>query len=56
VRAGIRVLVAEKSGQSEESKDTEALARASQNPVVDTISVPFQNNANFDTGPAFNGT
>ncbi len=31
--------------------DTEALAKASQNPVADLISVPFQNNTNFRTGP-----
>jgi hypothetical protein len=31
--------------------DTEALAKASQNPVADLISVPFQNNTNFNTGP-----
>lgn len=31
--------------------DTEALAKAAQNPVADMISVPFQNNFNFNTGP-----
>ena len=35
--------------------DTEALAKASQNPIADLISVPSQNNFNFDTGP-FNRT
>jgi len=30
---------------------TEALAKASQNPVAAMISVPFQNNTNFNTGP-----
>ncbi|HEY6328885.1 MAG TPA: outer membrane protein [Blastocatellia bacterium] len=52
---GSRVSVEEKSGQSEESRDTEALARASQNPIANMISLPFQNNTNFDTGP-FNRT
>jgi opacity protein-like surface antigen len=52
---GNRVAVAEKSGQSEESRDTEALARASQNPIANMISVPFQNNTNFHAGP-FNRT
>jgi hypothetical protein len=28
-----------------------ALARAAQNPIAAMISVPFQNNINFDTGP-----
>ena len=52
---GNRVSAAEKSGLSEESKDTEALARASQNPIANMISVPFQNNTNFNAGP-FNRT
>ena len=30
---------------------TEALAKASQNPVADMISLPFQNNLTFPTGP-----
>jgi len=34
------------------SSDTESeLAKKTQNPVADLISVPFQNNFNFDTGP-----
>src|SRR5262249_33291764 len=37
------------SGGDTES-DTE-LAKKTQNPVADLISVPFQNNFNFDTGP-----
>ena len=32
--------------------DTEALAKASQNPVADMISLPFQGNAYFGSGPA----
>ena len=31
--------------------DTEALAKATQNPVASLISVPLQNNSNFDVGP-----
>jgi len=31
--------------------DTEALAKATQNPVADLISVPLQNNFNFPVGP-----
>ena len=32
----------------------EELARATQNPVADLISVPFQNNINFGVGPKDN--
>jgi len=32
-------------------EDEAALAKAVQNPVADIISVPFQNNTNFDAGP-----
>ena len=39
------------SSQDEDSKSTEALAKKTQNPVADLISVPFQNNFNFDFGP-----
>ncbi len=31
--------------------ETADLARAVQNPIADLISVPFQNNTNFDFGP-----
>ena len=31
--------------------DETALAKKTQNPVADLISVPFQNNFNFNTGP-----
>ena len=33
------------------SQSAEELARAAQNPVASLISVPFQNNTNFDVGP-----
>lgn len=35
---------------AEEASETE-LAKKTQNPVADLISVPFQNNFNFNTGP-----
>jgi hypothetical protein len=37
------------SGENTQS-DTD-LAKQTQNPVADLISVPFQNNFNFNTGP-----
>jgi len=33
------------------ASDTEALAKATQNPVASLISVPLQNNSNFNVGP-----
>jgi hypothetical protein len=36
---------------SEEKSQTEELAKETQNPVANLISVPFQNNFNFDVGP-----
>jgi len=36
---------------SAQESDAAALARAAQNPIADMISVPFQNNTNFDVGP-----
>jgi opacity protein-like surface antigen len=40
------------SGPAEPSED---LQKQSQNPIADLVSVPFQSNTNFDTGP-FNRT
>ncbi len=37
--------------QAQAQKSTEELAKAAQNPVADMISLPFQNNTNFDYGP-----
>src|SRR5499426_513403 len=37
----------------EEDKDAE-LVKQTQNPVADLISVPFQNNFNFEAGPKHN--
>jgi opacity protein-like surface antigen len=49
---GNRVPDAAASGPSSpEARDTEALARASQNPIANMISLPFQNNSNFNSGP-----
>ena len=33
------------------AQDVEELARAAQNPLASMISVPFQNNTNFEVGP-----
>lgn len=40
-----------KSASSTEQTSDEALAKAAQNPVANMISVPFQNNFNFNVGP-----
>ena len=39
----------------ETDEDRQNLAKAAQNPIADMISVPFQNNANFNVSP-FNRT
>src|SRR5262245_31162818 len=44
-------LRAEEAAKPEASEDETALAKKTQNPVADLISVPFQNNFNFNTGP-----
>ena len=36
---------------SAQEGDAAALAKAAQNPIADMISLPFQNNTNFDVGP-----
>jgi hypothetical protein len=36
---------------SAQENDAAALAKAAQNPIADMISLPFQNNTNFDVGP-----
>ena len=48
---GNRTSVAATSGQSAEAHDSDSLAVASQNPIANMISVPFQNNTNFNVGP-----
>jgi len=42
-------VLAQSSGSGEDSST--ALAKKTQNPISDLISVPFQNNFNFDVGP-----
>ena len=37
-----------------EHQDNEALAKAAQNPIANMISLPFQNNTNFNVGPENN--
>lgn len=45
---------ADPPGAGKEAVDTstEALRKAAQNPVADMISLPFQNNTNFNVGPS----
>jgi hypothetical protein len=44
--------VAEEPAKPPEAKDdTQALAKEAQNPIANLISVPFQNNSNFNYGP-----
>jgi opacity protein-like surface antigen len=52
---GNRAPAAGSAPSGPEAQDTEALARASQNPIANMISLPFQNNTNFNVGP-FNRT
>lgn len=40
------------SAQDEAGSNEKSLAKAAQNPVGALISLPFQNNTNFDVGPA----
>jgi len=37
--------------QAQDDADTEALAKAAQNPIASLISLPFQNNTDFGIGP-----
>ena len=46
---------AEPSGTGRSGEPSEDLQKASQNPIADLVSVPFQSNSNFNTGP-FNRT
>ena len=39
------------SGAAHAEMSAEELAKISQNPVGNLVSVPFQNNTNFNTGP-----
>ena len=44
-----------RTGHSAEPSEDEDLAKKSQNPIADLVSVPFQSNTNFNAGP-FNRT
>ncbi len=44
-----------RTGHSAETSENEDLAKKSQNPIADLVSVPFQSNTNFNAGP-FNRT
>lgn len=46
-----RLLADETNAPAGGGKNTEALAKEAQNPVAKLISVPFQNNFNFNVGP-----
>ena len=48
---GNRTSGAATPGQSAEAHDSDALAVAAQNPIASMISLPFQNNTNFNVGP-----
>lgn len=47
----VAAIAAGASGLADAQSDTEALAKAAQNPVANMISVPIQNNTNFHVGP-----
>ena len=53
VRAALFLFVATASQAwaAEAGSDTESLAKAAQNPVANMISLPFQNNTDFNFGP-----
>ena len=38
-------------GYSRDPSEDEDLAKKSQNPIADLVSVPFQSNTNFNAGP-----
>jgi opacity protein-like surface antigen len=46
---------AEQSGAGGAAESSESLAKKSQNPIADMVSLPFQSNTNFNSGP-FNRT
>jgi len=43
------------AAESDNDAKTEELAKESQNPIANLISVPFQNNFNFGIGPIVSG-
>jgi hypothetical protein len=44
-------LISAYAAESESDTKTEELAKETQNPIANLISVPFQNNFNFGIGP-----
>lgn len=52
---GLPDTVTPRAGHSAEPSEDEDLAKKSQNPIADLVSVPFQSNTNFNAGP-FNRT
>jgi hypothetical protein len=40
------------AAEATSESDTERLAKETQNPIANLISVPFQNNSNFGIGPS----
>src|SRR5262245_65064289 len=50
---GLPDIVAPKraSRSAKPTEEDEDLAKKSQNPIADLVSVPFQSNTNFNTGP-----
>src|SRR5215471_3884931 len=53
--SGLPDTVAPTAGHSKDPSEDEDLAKKSQNPIADMVSVPFQSNTNFNAGP-FNRT
>jgi hypothetical protein len=51
VHAGLLGLLLLAPGERVAAQDSEALAKAAQNPIADMISLPFQNNTNLNAGP-----
>lgn len=51
VLAAAEEVAASSPKAADDEKSTEELAKASQNPVADLISFPFQSNTNFGVGP-----
>jgi len=47
---GLLLIVISLGGRAYAQQSTEELAKAVQNPVAKPISVPFQNNTNFEVG------
>jgi hypothetical protein len=49
--AAAPIWAAEQSTEKPAEQSTEELAKAAQNPIASMISLPFQNNVNFNVGP-----